>query len=105
MNTNPLEKEIEAKVVAHAKALGCYVRKFTSPAHRSVPDRMFITPNGIVFFMELKRLGQKPTPGQVVEIERIRKMGVKVFVCDCVEDGKNVVDAMVKVKKDLLEGY
>lgn len=105
MNPNPLEKVIEGKVVEHAKKLGCYVRKFTSPAHRSVPDRMFISPNGVVWFIEFKRLGQKPTAGQEVEIEKIRKTGVKVFVCDNVDDGKRVVDAMVKVQRDVLAGY
>jgi hypothetical protein len=100
MNLNPLEKVIEAKVCEHAKKLGCYVRKFTSPSHRSVPDRMIITPNGIVFFIEFKRKGEVPTAGQVVEIEKIRKMGVKVFVVDAVEDGKNVVDAMVSKMND-----
>jgi hypothetical protein len=93
-NPNPLEKIIEAKVCEHAKKLGCYVRKFTSPSHRSVPDRMFITPNGVVYFIEFKRMGEVPTTGQSVEIEKIRKMGVKVFVVDAVEDGKNVVESM-----------
>lgn len=101
MKSNPLEKDIEKKVCDFAKARGFYVRKFTSPAHRSVPDRMFITPHGVVFFIEFKRLGQVPTPGQQVEIEKIRKMGVKVFVVDCVEEGKNVINATV----DVLGGY
>jgi hypothetical protein len=55
---------------------------------------MFITPNGVVYFIEFKRLGEVPTTGQAVEIEKIRKMGVKVFVVDAVEDGKNVVESM-----------
>ena len=100
-NPNPLERDIEKAVCAFAKTKGCYVRKFTSPSHRSVPDRLFITPAGTVFFMELKRRGEKPTPGQTIEIDKIRKMNVKVFVCDNVEDGKNVVESMC----DVLGGY
>lgn len=105
MNPNPLEKIIEAKVVAHAKSKGCLVYKFTSPSKRSVPDRLMITPSGMVFFMELKRKGQKPTPSQAVEIDKIRKQGVQVFVVDDVAVGKAMVDAVVEGKLDSLEDY
>lgn len=92
MNKDPLEKDIEKKVCDHAKSLGCLVYKFTSPARRSVPDRLFIMPGGRgVFFIEFKRLGQKPTPAQAVEIDKIRKKGVSVFVVDNVAQGKACV--------------
>jgi len=94
-NPNPLEKFIEAKVVAYAKSKGCLVYKFTSPSFRSVPDRIFVTPYGTVFFMELKRKGQQPTAAQAVEIAKIRKQGVEVWVIDNVEDGKNAIDVML----------
>lgn len=92
MNTNPLEKVIEGKVVDYAKKLGCLVYKFTSPARRSVPDRMFIVHGGRVFFIEFKRLGQKPTPGQEAEIGKIRDKGAPVWVVDNVNFGKQVID-------------
>lgn len=96
MNANPLEKVIEQKVCDHAKKLGCIVYKFTSPARRSVPDRLFIMPEGKgVFFIEFKRLGAKPTPAQEVEIAKIGKQGANVFVIDNVEDGKRVVSGML----------
>lgn len=94
MNANPLEKDIEGAVCAYAKKLGMLCYKFTSPARRSVPDRIFITVNGVVFFIEFKRFGQKPTPSQDVEIKKIRSQGVKVFVVDNVEGGKMVVGQM-----------
>lgn len=94
-NENPLEKVIEAKVVQYAQSLGMLVYKFTSPSRRSVPDRMFITSTGTVWFIEFKRLGCLPKPSQEVEIAKIRAAGVKVFVVDNVEDGKNVVREMV----------
>lgn len=95
MNKTPLEKDIESKVCAFAKSLGCIVYKFTSPSRRSVPDRLFITPQGKVFFVEFKRLGQKPTPAQQVEINRIRQMGVYVAVVDNVADGRTIIGEMV----------
>jgi len=93
---NPLEKVIEAKVCSYARDLGCLVYKFTSPSRRSVPDRLFITKTGEVFFIEFKRLGQKPTPAQEVEIDKIKRQGVPVCVADSVEAGKTMVDAMTR---------
>lgn len=100
-NPDPLEKDIERRVCDYAKSLGVLVYKFTSPSRRSVPDRMFITKAGVVFFIEFKRKGEKPTKAQEVEIEKIRATSVSVFVCDTVEHGKLMVD----VNNDLLGSY
>ena len=80
-----LEKDIERTVCRVAREEGWYVRKFTSPAHRSVPDRLFIK-RGRVVFIEFKRPGGKTTPGQDREIERLRAAGVAVYVCDSVHE-------------------
>lgn len=97
MNSDPLEKVIEAKVCDHAKSLGCLVYKFTSPSKRSVPDRLFIMPGGKgAFFIEFKRRGKEPTPAQTVEIEKIRAQGVKVFVVDNVDRGRCIVADMLE---------
>lgn len=90
-NLNPLEKEIEAKLVAFAKSLGIICYKFTSPSRRSVPDRVMVLPGGRVIWMELKRRGQKPTASQIVEIEKLKKQGATVYVVDNVEDGKLIL--------------
>lgn len=100
-NPDPLEKDIEAAVCKYAKSLGMLCYKFTSPSRRSVPDRMFITKTGVVFFIEFKRKGAKPTPAQEVEIAKIRQQGVKAYVADNVFDGKRFVDW----ENDLLGSY
>jgi len=107
MNPDPLEKIIEEKVCAFAKSKGILVYKFTSPNRRSVPDRLFITVTGKVFFMELKRRGQKPTPAQAVEIDKIRAQGVQVFVVDDVEIGKAMILGVLEGARtsDDLEDY
>ncbi len=87
-----LEKQIEAKVCDYAKERGLLVYKFTSPARAAVPDRMFIRPDGKIFFIEFKREGMKPTPAQEREHDRMRGHGVQVFVVDDVTTGKWVID-------------
>lgn len=90
-----LEKQIEAKVCDYAKDKGMLVYKFTSPARAAVPDRLFVCPDGRMFFVEFKRQGAKPTPAQEREHTRLRGHKVNVFVIDNVEQGKFVVDVMV----------
>lgn len=90
-----LEKQIEAKVCAYAKDRGLLVYKFTSPARAAVPDRLFICPDGRMFFCEFKREGEKPTASQDREHQRLRGHNVTVFVIDNVTEGKNMIDVMV----------
>jgi hypothetical protein len=87
-----LEKQIETKVCNYAKERGLLVYKFTSPNRMAVPDRMFIRPDGVVFFIEFKREGMTPTPAQDREHNRLRGHNVNVFVVDDVSTGKWVID-------------
>jgi hypothetical protein len=91
-----LEKDIEAKVCEYAKQLNVLVYKFTSPNRMAVPDRMLIRPDGHVWFCEFKREGAKPTPAQEREHHRLRQHKVSVFVIDNVEEGKLMIDLMVR---------
>lgn len=90
-----LEKDIEARVCEYARAKGVLAYKFTSPARAAVPDRLFIAPDGRVWFCEFKREGAKPTPAQEREHARLRQSKVNVFVIDNVSEGKNMIDLMV----------
>lgn len=89
-----LEKQIESAVCDYAKTKGLLAYKFTSPNRAAVPDRMLVCPDGRVFFIEFKREGQKPTPAQEREHDRLRKHNVSVFVVDSIADGKAVIDVM-----------
>jgi hypothetical protein len=91
-----LEKQIEAKVCAYAKERGLMVYKFTSPARAAVPDRLFVLPNGKIFFCEFKRGGQKPTAAQEREHHRLRQHKVVVYVIDDVVAGLRMVDNMIE---------
>ena len=91
-----LEKQIEAKVCDYAKERGLLVYKFTSPARAAVPDRMFVLPNGKIFFCEFTRGGQKPTQAQEREHHRLRQHKVVVYVIDDVVAGLRMVDDMIE---------
>ena len=88
----PLERDIEAAVCRYATARGWYVRKFSSPNHRSVPDRVFIAPSGKVLWIEFKRPGGKLTDAQAREAEKLREVKQTCLMVDTVQDGKDLVD-------------
>lgn len=72
-----------------ARAAGCLVYKIHE---RNAPDRLFITPDHRLFFVEFKRQGEKPRPEQDHEHERLRARGFHVHVIDNREDGLRVIE-------------
>ena len=95
-----LERDIESTVCKRATAKGVLNYKFTSPARRMVPDRIFILPSGFIFFIEFKRTGVSATICQQREHERLRHHKVKVFVVDSVTDGNLIIDSMLQSYHD-----
>lgn len=92
------EADVERALVRRIEALGGRAEKFTSPARRSVPDRLILLPvppehralvARYVRFAECKRPGAKPTESQEKDHERRRAMGFRVDVVDSVEGENN----------------
>ena len=77
-----VEKDVELALVKRVKEMGGLALKFTSPARRSVPDRLVLLPGGRVVFVECKAPGKRPTVLQAKEHERLRALGFEVVVVD-----------------------
>ena len=86
------ESNIEAKACKYAKDLDFYVRKFSSPSQRGVPDRLFLSPHGVVFFIEFKAPGKEPTALQLREIELIRSNNGNAYWADSLDGAKKIID-------------
>lgn len=86
------EKQVEAAVCKYAREKGCWVRKFSSPSHRGVPDRVFLTPWGRIFFIEFKGLKGKLSALQESEIREIKSRGGYADVAYSLEQGKALVN-------------
>ena len=100
------EKDIESWCKKKARDAGWFVRKFTSPANRSVPDDIFIK-DGKVFFVEFKATGAKPTLLQAAEHKTMREHGATVLVCDSRESFAEMLklaDEHFQFLKDISEG-
>lgn len=74
-----LESAIESHFVKKCKKHGLLQYKFSSPAVRSVPDRLLIH-NGITQFIEFKATGKTPTEKQSAEHFKICSAGAKVWI-------------------------
>jgi hypothetical protein len=81
-----LERDIEQALIRKVKQLGGMAEKFTSPAKRSVPDRICLLPGGRIIFVELKAPGKVPTENQKRDHEKRRALGCDVRVLDCLGD-------------------
>lgn len=93
------EAYVENAVCRYAKKKGCIVRKFASPSHRGVPDRLFIAPNGVTGFIEFKAPKKKPTALQMREIALYAHNNAPVTWVDNPEDGKAFIDQLTNMKK------
>jgi len=79
------ETAVERYLRLRVKQTGGITRKFVSPGQRHVPDRIVMYPGGLLVFVECKRPGEKPNPGQLREHERLRALGQVVHVIDSFE--------------------
>ncbi len=86
------ERDIEAYLRDQVRAAGGRAYKFESPGNAGVPDRLVLLPGGRVTFVELKAPGKKPTPLQLAQAEKIRRLGFTVDVID----SKQGVDAFIQ---------
>lgn len=85
------EKTIETYLKKQVEKLGGIAYKFTSPARKNVPDRLCVIKNVMPYFVECKETGEKPRPGQLRELRRLKKLNQRVFVVDT----KRKVDAII----------
>jgi hypothetical protein len=89
----PRESLIEAYLVRELKKVGVRADKYKTPGRRNAPDRICLKAWRQVFFVETKRPGEKPRPGQLREFCRLRDLGFLIYVIDC----KEGVDDLVRV--------
>jgi hypothetical protein len=89
------EADVEGKACDHATAIGVWHKKFKSANNRGVPDRIYITKDGVVFFIEFKRPKVKKAKRlQVLVIDEMIARGAKVFVTNDLAKAKQIIDDM-----------
>jgi hypothetical protein len=89
-----LEKNVEKLFVREVQARGGITYKFTSPGNVGVPDRIAITPEGQVWFVELKTETGRLSRMQEYQLERLRRQNCNVVVLYGGEEVEKVVTAI-----------
>lgn len=91
-----LESTIEATLVKGVRALGGIAYKFVSPGTAGVPDRIVVLPGGRVIFAELKTDTGRLSPGQRVQLDKLRALGAEAVV---VRGGAGVQEFLAKCRE------
>lgn len=90
-----LEKEIERRMVQTVKDRGGLCYKFVSPGNPGVPDRIIITPDGRVIFVELKTEIGRPAKIQKWQISEMQKRGADVRIARGWPDVKLLLEDVI----------
>ena len=79
-----IESQFERKLVRWCRSQNILCLKNNANWYRNFPDRTIVLPGepNIAFFLELKRPGEKPRPGQVNRLRRLRRMGYHAVYVD-----------------------
>lgn len=92
------ESSIERGLRERLKRLGCLFYKFVSPGNNGVPDRIVITPGGVVIFVELKKDGGELRPEQQLQRRRLTEHNANVVTIY----GKPDADAFIQeIKREI----
>jgi len=86
------EKTTEKYLADQVSEMGGFTRKWVSPGHAGVPDRICFFPYGFVMFVETKSEGKPLSPMQERELIRLGEFG---FITAMV-DTKTGVDELLK---------
>jgi len=85
-----IEHDVEEYLVEQVRAAGGEIRKAGWVGRRHCPDRRVMHPKRCCW-VEVKRPGGRPRPGQLREHERMTRLGEDVIVIDSYEG----VDAFI----------
>jgi len=90
------EKLIEKTLVAEVKKLGGWALKLLCQFVTGLPDRLVLLPGGVVFFVEVKSTGKKPTPVQKLVHEKLRRLGFTVHVIDTLKQLNEILNNLLE---------
>lgn len=85
------ESDIERHLVNGVKKLGGLCLKFVSPGNPGVPDRIILTADGRVIFVELKADWGRLRKIQEYRISEMKKRGADIRVVKGIDEVKSLL--------------
>ena len=90
-----LESEVEGHLRRITEAHGGQCVKFIPDYKRGWPDRILLLPGGVLVWVETKRpVGGKPSAGQLLAHELLRRMGQRVEMVWTKEEADRLVELL-----------
>lgn len=86
-----LESKIETWLNDQIKKIGGKSYKFVSPGNPGVPDRIYLLPDGRIYFVELKRVIGKLSNIQVWQRQQFKEMGIDIRLIYGMEQAKQFI--------------
>lgn len=86
-----LEKDIESWLNKKVKDLGGISFKFVSPNNPGVPDRIYIFPEGKVYFVELKTEIGRMSNIQKWQRQRLKRMGCRFYLVKGMDQAREFI--------------
>lgn len=93
------EAKIERATCNYARKHDVLAIKLSDPHFNGLPDRMFISRQGVIAFVEFKRQGGKPTALQERVMRDLVNRHCDTFIIDSADSGKQLIDAIQDVRK------
>ncbi|MBL4908951.1 MAG: VRR-NUC domain-containing protein [Alteromonadaceae bacterium] len=94
-----LESSLEKTFNREAAKLKLLSIKLVALSRSGFPDRTVIGRGGLIFFVELKRLGEKAKPHQLYWHRKLRKLGFNVYVIDNKAEAISTFKAEIKAHR------
>ena len=91
-----LESSIERDFVRHCRAHNAVCLKQNALWYVNIPDRLVALPGGLCFFIELKRPGETPRPGQEKRLRWLRRNGHRAYYADTLAKAIDIFDQEMK---------
>jgi hypothetical protein len=91
INHGMSESKIESWLNDQVKKLGGKSYKFVSPGNPGVPDRIYLFPNGRIYFVELKKVYGKLSGVQKWQRDQFRGMGCDFRVVYGMDQAKDFI--------------
>ena len=91
-----LERDIERYLVRRVKDIGGVAYKFVSPSNRGVADRLVVLPQGVVWFVEVKKEGGRLSTLQNIFIAEMQRLQQNVRVVWSKEDVDDLIKEMTE---------
>ncbi|MBY7649522.1 MAG: nuclease [Candidatus Liberibacter europaeus] len=88
------ESTLEKRLVKGVRELDCFIRKIQFISHRGCPDRLIITPQGTLFWVEMKKKGGRLSTAQKREILTLKRHQQKVEVLSSVHEVDNFLEEL-----------